>query len=520
MRIIFTITIIITILISGCPRRPPEDISKVVSKLVAACIEEPTHDQNCQQIPLDADLNSQVGSVEIINEETAKVEWMWKWGINRTEKYELTAQIHESGWHLTEIVKSESMKREREIIEIEPQIQQRFDQDLLREASYVVQVGSNGKRLIIKEISEANKKQETKIVLSTITADPTDWIVVKGTLAEREIKGHVTRLVRDYFMNYQAGDFKALEQLAPDAAKYDYQAALYITDFKVTLPEEIKIINSKNQDPKRAEINQSPIVEPFTLQASVPIQVSYSLFGLEFTSNDNLILSWSVDDAPRWRGERWTMPFWGVTKAVSLRQSVTLNGNTITLDGVATTHDSTLIALTVSQNQPTTVAIKGYQQTDELINFTQFPRAYKWIKQLPEQEELTITLSSGNLTAKANSAELNVNLSHQSALPVTSASGVQGRVEWGPTCGNVPETGESNACGNIPVETKLTITDPSGLVVAEGKSTKDGFYRIGLPPGEYVLIPESSALRHDPVKFTVQAGQLTYILIIYPSMIP
>ncbi|MGB0387551.1 MAG: G5 domain-containing protein [Ardenticatenaceae bacterium] len=513
MRII--LTIIITILITACQSTTkPEEITSIVAELIVACAEDPKTNQACEKIPLDADLNAQVGEVGI-NEETAKVEWIWKWGISRSEKYELTISRDESDWHLSQIVIKESMHRVEEIIEIEPEVKIRIDKNLFIEASYVLQTGSNGKKLIIKEVSGVNEKTKTeKIVLSTITADPTDWVIVKGQLSSGKIKGDLTKLTRNYFKDYQAGNFAALEELAPDAANYNYQAELYIIDFEIAPPQEIKIVNADTGEPKRATIQGSPITEPFTLQAIVPVKVSYSLFGIEFTENSQLQLRKSKNE------KRWTMPFWGVTKAVSLRQSVTLSGNTITLDGVGTTHDSTLIALTVSQDQPTSVAIKGYNNQNQLINSTQFPHAYQWTKELPKQEKMTITISSSNLIAKSDSAELTVNLGTQTALPVTSASGVQGRAEWGPTCGNMPLTDDS-ACENIPVETELTITDPSGLVVAQGKSSKDGFYRIGLPPGEYVLIPESSEfMPYNPVKFTVHPDELTYIPIIYPSMIP
>ncbi len=75
MRIILTITIII--LITACQVNEPENITSVISQFITACIEEPTHNQNCLKIQLNADLNRQVGEVEIINKETVKVEFRY-----------------------------------------------------------------------------------------------------------------------------------------------------------------------------------------------------------------------------------------------------------------------------------------------------------------------------------------------------------------------------------------------------------------------------------------------------------
>ena len=346
-------------------------------------------------------------------------------------------------------------------------------------------------------------------MLSTITADPTDWVVARGQLGEKEMKGDVTRLVRDYFKEFQAGDFPALSRLAPDAVNHHYQAEFYLTDFEVRLPENIKIL-AGDSEPQRAEISGMPITEPFSLLAQVPVKITYSLFGIEFNQDEKLLLTWSSDQ------RKWTMPFWGITKAVALAESINLGANTITLDGVATTHEATLIALTVTRHLPTTISVEGYQQQDELLLF-KLPRAYKWIKQLPEpdQNELMITIES--VPAAPKTIKVNLDDRNDNPKPI---SGVQGRVEWGPTCGN-PSAEDPDACENIPYQATLIVTEPSGLVVSQTVSDANGLYRIELSPGEYVLIPESNEfMPAGPIPFTVNAGELTYIPIIYPSMIP
>lgn len=499
--------ILITLALIACQADPkPEEISQIVGQLISECPQAAT--DICQQIPQGADKNNQIGEVEIIDQQTAKLEWLWEWGKQRSETYSLTVSYLDSSWQPVKITLTEQMRREEEVIEIEPEIKVRFDKDLLTEAAYVVQFGSNGKQLIIKEIRGINEKSESEeIVLSTITADPTDWVVARGQTSEKEMKGDVTRLVRDYFTNYQAGNFAGLSQLAPDAANYHYQAELYLTDFEVKLPEKIKIL-AGDSEPQRAEISGMPITEPFSLLAQVPVKITYSLFGIEFNQDEKLLLTWSSDQ------RKWTMPFWGITKAVALAESINLGANTITLDGVATTHEATLIALTVTRHLPTTISIEGYQQKDDLLYF-KLPRAFKWIEQLPKKDELMITIGSSPATPKT----IKVNLNDQNDNP-NPISGVQGRVEWGPTCGN-PSSLDPDACGNIPYQATLIVTEPSGLVVANTASDANGLYRIQLPPGEYILIPESNEfMPASQINFSVSAGELTYIPIIYHSMIP
>ncbi len=500
--------LLIIILITACQSGPnPQEISQAVSQFIDEC---PGNTSSiCAQIPIDPDKNMRIGEVEIIDNATARVYWQWEWGEELRQEYELTVLYEEDSWQPTKVELIEQVRREEEIVEVPPEIDVRYDSNLFTEAAHVAQFGSSGERLIVKEIVGINEKsQSVEIVSEAITTEPRDWIVTRGQLTERKIKGDVTRLVRDYFLNYQAGNFAGLSELAPDAVNYQYQAEFYLTDFEVTRPEDIKILGDGGE-PARASIEGSPITEPFTLSTGVPININYSLFGLEFNASEKLQLTWTQES------QKWTMPFWGVTKAARLNETMGLGENIITLDGVATTHDQTLVALTVSRHLPTTLEISGYQQQDKLLLF-QLPRAYKWIKQLPapNQNELMITIESVPAAPKT----LNVDLNQSRTL--NTASGVQGRVEWGPTCGN-PSTVDPNACGNIPYQAKLTVASETGLVLVNTTSDVNGFYRIELPPGQYTLIPESSEfMESGPIPFAVSAGELTYIPIIYPSMIP
>lgn len=507
MRSIITL-ILITLTLSACQTDlDARQISQMVTQVISECPD--TDFDICQQIPLDADQNNQVGGVEILDggAQIAKLEWQWEWGEQKREVYQITVSLEDASLQPMQVVLIEKERHSQISEEIQPGQIVQLDTTLPVSVAYVTQFGRVGERLIIKQISGLDPKSQTeKVIQSTIIKEPTDWVIVKGQQTERQVKGNVTRLVRNYFADYQAGNLAGLSELAPDAAKYSYQSEFYLTDFEVRLPEEIKIKDS----PERAQIEGSPITEPFTLQANVPVKISGTLFGIEFNEDKTMPLTWSSEE------QKWTMPFWGVTRAVALAEGINLNANTITLDGVATTHEATLIALTVTRHLPTTISVEGYQQQDELLLF-KLPRAYKWIKQLPkpDQNELMITIESVPAAPKT----IKVNLDDQIDNP-TPISGVQGRVEWGPTCGN-PSTVDPDTCGNIPYQATLTVTEPSGLIVSQTVSDANGLYRIELSPGEYVLIPESNEfMPAGPIPFTVNAGELTYIPVIYPSMIP
>ena len=95
-------------------------------------------------------------------------------------------------------------------------------------------------------------------------------------------------------------------------------------------------------------------------------------------------------------------------------------------------------------------------------------------------------------------------------------SGVEGRVTIGPMC---PVVRSDQPCPDQPYQATLTVRTPAGKKIAQVKSDVDGLYRLALPPGDYIMHPESpEVMPNAPDQpFTVIAGQFTTVDIIYDS---
>lgn len=94
-------------------------------------------------------------------------------------------------------------------------------------------------------------------------------------------------------------------------------------------------------------------------------------------------------------------------------------------------------------------------------------------------------------------------------------SGVEGVVLSGPNC---PVVQEGSPCPDTPAEAEIQVTDPSTQeVIGITRSGTDGRFRIGLPPGELVLLalPLNSRLAPSgkPVPVTVVAGRFVTVTL-------
>ena len=79
-----------------------------------------------------------------------------------------------------------------------------------------------------------------------------------------------------------------------------------------------------------------------------------------------------------------------------------------------------------------------------------------------------------------------------SQSPASSAAGVvvDGRVHAGPTC-PVQRVPPDPACDDRPVAgAVLVVTTVAGVEVARATSAADGTFRVTIPAGDYILVPQ------------------------------
>jgi hypothetical protein len=117
------------------------------------------------------------------------------------------------------------------------------------------------------------------------------------------------------------------------------------------------------------------------------------------------------------------------------------------------------------------------------------------------------------LAASAGVAALIAAVSQSSA---GTGSGVRGRVLYGPTC---PVERVGQICTR-PYQASITIRrEPSRSVAARLRSSIAGYFSVPLPPGRYLLIPQSG--RPFPIgmsqSFIVRRGRYTTLTVHYDS---
>lgn len=100
--------------------------------------------------------------------------------------------------------------------------------------------------------------------------------------------------------------------------------------------------------------------------------------------------------------------------------------------------------------------------------------------------------------------------------PLTS--GVEVRVFVGPMC---PVIQVGVECPDRPYQATLTILNTNRKEVLQFETEEDGRYIVSLPPGDYILRPESSQDMPLPDAseqyFTILPNQITQLIVVYDS---
>ncbi len=100
-------------------------------------------------------------------------------------------------------------------------------------------------------------------------------------------------------------------------------------------------------------------------------------------------------------------------------------------------------------------------------------------------------------------------------------SGIKGTVLLGPTCPVEASPGDNNPVPCLtPYAAKMAVLDNEGVKVATITSGADGKFQIDLPPGDYVVTPESGTDTYpiaQPQSVTVATGVYTEIQVNYDT---
>ena len=100
--------------------------------------------------------------------------------------------------------------------------------------------------------------------------------------------------------------------------------------------------------------------------------------------------------------------------------------------------------------------------------------------------------------------------------PTPTDSGIEGQVFIGPTC---PVVQIGQECPDQPYQALLTVLSPDGREIVQVQTDEQGRFKIPLPPGEYILRPESPNVLPFASEqlFTVEAGTFTTVIVTYDS---
>jgi hypothetical protein len=95
-------------------------------------------------------------------------------------------------------------------------------------------------------------------------------------------------------------------------------------------------------------------------------------------------------------------------------------------------------------------------------------------------------------------------------------SGVEGSVTIGPMC---PVMQENVPCLDQPYQAVLTVLTPNGKKVTQFQTDEQGYFKVELAPGDYVMHPESpnSLPFAADVPFSVEQHRFTQLAISYDS---
>ena len=100
----------------------------------------------------------------------------------------------------------------------------------------------------------------------------------------------------------------------------------------------------------------------------------------------------------------------------------------------------------------------------------------------------------------------------------TPSSGIEGYVTEGPMCPGPVPIG-TNTCPDQPYQATISVLDANDTQITQIQTDVNGYFKITLPPGTYILHPEpGKPFPHaSDQSVVVRAGQFTQLTIIYDT---
>ena len=119
----------------------------------------------------------------------------------------------------------------------------------------------------------------------------------------------------------------------------------------------------------------------------------------------------------------------------------------------------------------------------------------------------------------SNVANLGSIQAQPSGAENSALSGIQGQVLIGPTCPGPVQAGSATQCADKPLQATFTVLNQSKQPVTQFETDAQGRFQVALPPGTYILQPETSNTlpRAAGQTVTVVKGQITDVQITFDS---
>ena len=105
-----------------------------------------------------------------------------------------------------------------------------------------------------------------------------------------------------------------------------------------------------------------------------------------------------------------------------------------------------------------------------------------------------------------------------STIEAPPNTGIEGQALLGPMC---PVMREDQPCPDVGYQSTITVLTETGRTVTQFQTDEEGLFRIALPPGSYILHPESPQDKPLPyageIPFTVSEGAYTQLTVSFDS---